>query len=114
MKRRDGSKREDPEEAPRAGLEPGVVAEAMRRFSPEDARYVLSRLSSLKPDPYGRPLGPRIQIALIWLSRGSTERFEEALKDAYIDWRDTLVAAGLETEDWRAVLAARGVRCDGW
>ncbi len=36
------------------------------------------------------------------------ERFEEAIALAEVDWRDLLVAAGLENEDWREVLIKAG------
>jgi hypothetical protein len=59
--------------------------------------------------PFISGTSDRIQFALLLLARGNCERFKSELKQAQIDWRDTLVAAGLANEDWRDVLASLGI-----
>ena len=57
---------------------------------------------------------PRVHAAVLWLAQGDIERFDRELNGACMDWRDTLVAAGLENEDWREVLSERGFDCSDW
>jgi hypothetical protein len=42
------------------------------------------------------------------LSRGDARRALRELAGAQKDWRDTLIAAGLEGENWRDVVRAAG------
>jgi hypothetical protein len=95
-------------------LDPSVIAEIRRWFSVQDCEYVSHELatSPLPMDRSGPP--PRIQIAVIWLSKGDLKRFNYELGGAQNDWRDALVAAGLANEDWRDVLRKHGVECSAW
>jgi hypothetical protein len=36
-------------------------------------------------------------------------QLQGALRQAKVDWRDTLVSAGLANEDWPSVLRAEGI-----
>lgn len=51
----------------------------------------------------------RVQLAVLQLSKGQMNLFENALETANADWRDVLVASGLDRIDWRQVLSKRGV-----
>jgi hypothetical protein len=53
--------------------------------------------------------GERVHLAVLLMSRGDIETFRRLLKEATIDWRDTLVSAGLADEDWPEVLRHAGV-----
>ena len=55
-------------------------------------------------------MGPdRVHFAILLLSRGDIQRFREALRQAKLDWRDTLVAAQLAQDDWPLVLRRQGI-----
>jgi hypothetical protein len=67
----------------------------------DEALYLLSEMD-LGPwradeDPAGRE---RIQAATLELARGDVRELLRAVAEAETDWRDVLVAAGLENEDW--------------
>ena len=51
----------------------------------------------------------RVQLAVLQLSKGQMDLFENALETANADWRDVLVASGLDRADWHRVLSARGI-----
>jgi hypothetical protein len=46
----------------------------------------------------------RVQIAILRLARGSTTRLTEQLAAAGVDFRDTLMCAGLEEANWKEVV----------
>jgi hypothetical protein len=95
-------------------IAPAVKREIERSFPLEHVNYVQSALAErqLPMDRSAPP--PRVHIAVIWLSKGDIKRFEHELEGACMDWRDTLVAAGLGNEDWKDVLAQRGIDCHDW
>ena len=43
----------------------------------------------------------RIQAAIVFSARGDLDRLRQAIALTEMDWRDTLVAGGLEHNDWR-------------
>ena len=45
--------------------------------------------------------------AVVLAAKGDFQRFIEMVDLAELDWRDVLVAGGLENEDWRAELTRR-------
>ncbi len=95
-------------------LKPSIEAAVERMFDADTGEYVKERLREAElPLDRGAP-PPRVHAAVLWLARGDVERFDRALDDACMDWRDTLVAAGLAHEDWREVLAERGIDCSDW
>ena len=75
-----------------------------RDFEPGSVEPVVERLESLGLGPADDPGVERIQAAIVILARGDWYAFEHAANEALIDWRDVLVAAGLEHEDWPARL----------
>ena len=95
-------------------LEPdwAVRIETVRRFRPEDwseAARILRRLDLPFLEVPSRSLDrARVHLALVKLSGGDLSVLGRAGKDAMIDWRDILVAAGLANGDWRDVLARQG------
>ena len=85
-------------------LKASVEREIERTFAPEHVDYVKRRLSDqdLPMDRSAPP--PRVHAAVLWLARGDVKRFDFELEGACSDWRDTLHAAGLASEDWKRVL----------
>lgn len=91
-----------------------VEREITRLFAPEHVGYVRTRLSERSlPLEHSAP-PPRVHLAVLWLSQGDLERFDRELDSACVDWRDTLVAAGLANANWRSLLMARGIDCQDW
>jgi len=95
-------------------LEASILSEVERSFSAEHRDYVATRLANT-----GLPLGavappPRVHAAILWLAKGDRGKFDEALAGACANWRDTLVAAGLASQNWKLVLGKRGIDCAGW
>jgi hypothetical protein len=95
-------------------LEKSVIKEIERIFPPEHREYVRSRLAAreLPMDRSAPP--PRVHIAVIWLSKADLNEFDLEMEGAAIDWRDTLVAAGLANVDWREKLMAMDIDCRDW
>ena len=80
-----------------------------RDFPASRVDDVLSVLSTI---PESLPLADkqsaeRLQAAALLLANGDLEQLHKALHLARQDWRDLLVAAGLENGDWPAQLAGR-------
>jgi len=95
-------------------LKPSVEREIERTFAPEHVDYVKRRLAERQlPMDHAAP-PPRVHVAVLWLARGDIARFDHELEGAAADWRDTLLDAGLASEEWRAVLTQRGVDCGDW
>jgi hypothetical protein len=95
-------------------LDPAVVIEVRRVFSPQDIDYVLAKLTETPP-PVAL-VGPpsRIHLAVIWLSKGDRKKFDCEIDGTRRDWRDTLVTAGLDGEGWREIIMSRGIDCSNW
>ncbi len=72
------------------------LARRVRYDFGDDAELVLAALSEL-PDYAG---GERVQAAVVKLAGGDLGGLDRQLREARIDWRDVLVAAGLAHEDW--------------
>lgn len=85
------------------------VRRQIRRFLPVgDVRAALVAMESADL-PFVTGMSDRIQFAILVLARGDFDRFKSQLNRAQLDWRDTLVAAGLANEDWPACLAKVGI-----
>ena len=85
----------------------------MRRIREDfgaDAELVATELGEL--EDYAS--SERVQAAVVQLARGDLDRLDRQLREARIDWRDVLVAAGLAHEDWPErlddYLGSNGVR----
>lgn len=68
-------------------------------FDASDVPRVVAALDALAGLP-GPGVGERVQAAIVMLSEGDMERFEQELDLATTDWRDVLMAAGLAGQDW--------------
>ncbi len=68
-------------------------------FGAEDAELVLVALAELDDLP-GLVAHERVQAAVVKLADGNLRRLDVQLREARIDWRDVLVAAGFAHEDW--------------
>src|SRR3981081_280399 len=53
-------------------------------------------------------LGPRVTLAVIWLSKGSAVILREMIDAAQLDWRDVLWWAEYDWSAYQATLAERG------
>mgnify|MGYP000858080785 CR=1 FL=1 len=62
--------------------------------------------------PFVTGTADRIQFAILLLAQGNLERFQRELRQAQIDWRDTLVAARLADGDWPVRLTELGIKFD--
>ncbi len=58
-------------------------------------------------DPFGHDVSERVLAAVVLASNGDFDKFLEMAHLAEVDWRDVLVAAGLEYEDWETELTRR-------
>lgn len=72
----------------------------IRREFPADPVLVLEVLSELELEAAGEAR-ERILAAIVFVAGGDVEALERAIEVAEVDWRDVLVAAGLERDDWR-------------
>jgi hypothetical protein len=72
------------------------LARVVRDDFGDDARLVLSLLADLD----GYAASERVQAAVVKLTGGDLGRLDRQLREARIDWRDVLVAAGFAHEDW--------------
>src|SRR5205814_2238722 len=89
-----------------------VRREISKRFSATDAPTVLGLLEQtelplLDGDEYQRDRD-RVQLAILKILDGDIGNVHATLRMASIDWRDTLIAAGLANENWPQVLEAAG------
>jgi hypothetical protein len=87
-------------------LSPRIAARVGRDFRggrTGQATYLLENLSlgSMTPRGFERICG-----AILIVADGDLDRLLRAAYDAEMDWRDVLVAAGLENDDWPARLDA--------
>jgi hypothetical protein len=72
------------------------LARRVRHDFGADAELVLAALAELP----GYAASERVQAAMVRLADGGLGRLDAQLREALIDWRDVLVAAGLAHEDW--------------
>jgi len=71
-----------------------VREEALRFFAPPQAEQVIEAFEATEL-PLIANNGERVCFAILLLSKGDITRFHQELRQARIDWRDTLVAARL-------------------
>ena len=86
-----------------------VRGEISRRFAPTDVPGATEALGAVVLQGWAVKERDRVQLAAIKLSGGSMSRLIEEIAVAQADWRDVLVAAGLENSDWREVLRRNGM-----
>ena len=80
-------------------------------FSSQDASTVLVALTSMQQPPSTPEWAvarARVQIAALMLAKGDVELLCETVKQSQVDWRDTLMAAGLGNANWPSVAHAAG------
>lgn len=87
-----------------------VRRQAAERYSPELAATALDLLGSTRLPFLETPSRDRdrVHLAILLYSRGQDEWLRDAVALAAADWRDLLVAAGMESEGWPAVLRDSG------
>jgi hypothetical protein len=90
-----------------------IVREAVaKRFPSGDAQLVVRRFAETDlpflDDPRKERERNRVHLAVVKLADGQVIKFESALEQAALGWRDVLLAAGLGHEDWPEVLRTAG------
>ena len=101
------------EKAERADAVSDVVRrEIAKRFSPTDAPTVqglleMTELPMLEDSEYQRDRD-RVQLAILKILDGDVGNLHATVRMASIDWRDTLIAAGMANDNWPQVLEAAG------
>lgn len=87
-----------------------VKRQVRKLFAPDEADLVISELETTRIPLVDEGAAPeRIHLAILYLSEGNLREFDQTLNRGKMDFRDTLVAAGLADSDWPAVLRNRGV-----
>ena len=83
-----------------------VAARVVRDFTPKLHADVLELLESATSESsriHGTAAGhERVHAAMLILAQGNVDKLLHAASEAEMDWRDLLVAAGLENDDWPA------------
>jgi hypothetical protein len=86
---------------------PRVERYVRQRFEEAEAELVLSALRDWRIPYEAKPPGERLIAAVVLVADGSLGGVDDAFQLAEQDWRDLLVAAGLQHDDWRMVLDSR-------
>ncbi len=87
-----------------------VKRQVRKLFAPDEADLVISELETTRIPLVDDGTAPeRIHLAILYLSEGNLREFDQTLNRGKMDFRDTLVAAGLADADWPAVLRSRGI-----
>ncbi len=87
-----------------------VRQQARMMIAPDEADLVISELeTTLIPLVDDGTAPERIHLAILFLADGDLREFDQTLNRGKMDFRDTLVAAGLAHADWPAVLRNRGI-----
>lgn len=95
----------------RAPVSESIRRHLQERYSPDYTTAALRALEST-PLPFLERLSrdrDRVHLAILLYARGEEERLREAAALASADWRDLLVATGLENDDWPEVLRRGGL-----
>ena len=91
-------------------VSPRIAERVARDFKANVQVDVLELLESVAKDRshvYDTDAGrERIHAAMLILARGNVDTLLHAASEAEMDWRDLLVAAGLEHDDWPQRVAA--------
>jgi len=80
-------------------------------FSSQDVSAALVALNSMQqppPTPEWAVARVRVQIAALMPAKGDVELLRKTIKQSQVDWRDTLMAAGLGSANWPSVVSAAG------
>jgi hypothetical protein len=87
-------------------LSPRIANRIARDFPGRRTAQVIELLTTLDPPLHHSPDGDeRVCGAILIVAHGDIDRLVAAVADAERDWRDVLVAAGLENDDWPERLA---------
>jgi hypothetical protein len=89
-----------------------VKQQARKMFAPDEADLIISELETTQiPLVDNGPGLERVHLAILYLADGNLREFDQILNRGRMDFRDTLVAAGLAHADWPTVLRSRGIDC---
>jgi hypothetical protein len=92
-------------------VSPTIEANVRSTFSEHDASAALAVLAGMLEPPQAPEwvvARARVQIATLMLSRGNIESLRAAVKQSQVDWRDTLMSAGLGDANWPSVASSAG------
>ena len=78
----------------KVAVTPRVRAQVEKTFSSAEAETVCAELAATEL-PLIANNGERVHLALLHLAAGDLAQFRRHLAIARVDWRDTLVAAGM-------------------
>jgi hypothetical protein len=92
----------------KVAVTPLVRAQMEKKFSAADAAVACAELVDADL-PLINSDGERVHLGIVHLCTGTLADFRTHLAVAKIDWRDTLVTAGLANLGWHRVLQARGI-----
>ena len=90
----------------RTEISPRLERHVRETFDESVCDEALDRLKAIV-DPLGHDVSERVLAAVVLASNGDFDKFLEMAHLAEVDWRDVLVAAGLEYEDWETELTRR-------
>ncbi len=88
-----------------------IEANVRGAYSAQDADAVLAALASMQEPPRAPEWAAtrtRVQIAALMIAGGDIELLHKAIKQSQVDWRDTLMAAGLGNSNWPSVASSAG------
>lgn len=80
-----------------------IEAKVLELFSAQEAELALIALSDMAQPPAEGAWGTtraRVQAAILISAQSNIYRLLEGVERSQIDWRDTLVCAGLAGADW--------------
>jgi len=92
-------------------VSPTIEAKVRSSFPEQDTSAALAVLAGMHMPPQTPEWAAareRVQIAALMLAHANIESLRAAVKQSQIDWRDTLMAAGLGNANWPSVAAAAG------
>ena len=49
----------------------------------------------------------QIHAAILLFSKGNIVLFEEAIKEALVDWRNIIIATGLAVDNWSSIVSEK-------
>jgi hypothetical protein len=88
-----------------------IEANVRANYSAQDAGAALDALADMRDPPQAPEWAitrARVQIATLMIARGDVVLLRKAIQQSQIDWRDTLMAAGLGNSDWSHVAKSAG------
>ncbi|HEV7710629.1 MAG TPA: hypothetical protein VGP16_20710 [Asanoa sp.] len=80
------------------------LAVKIEKDFPADSATIISMLREVEAESFEGDASERLLAAVILAAQGDIDRFIAAVELLTVDWRDLLMASGLELGSWPAVL----------